>query len=214
MFFGGVFSDRSSAGVVTQVKNFNDTQSGSGAGTFVHSGTAGLSDSFNPFDSSLGTLDSFSIAWVVALNANGSADAGGGTVQVQMGGSFYVDTNSYSGGGGGDNTGSGPFGTFRTVTAVVTNTQSFLVSNAGVSYNPAILASVTGGTPFQLSYGSGSNVITTSYSGTSSVTAVMTGSATLTYNYTAAPVPEPSSMLIGGSLFAGVAGMRRLRKRA
>lgn len=215
MFFGGLFSDRLSAGVVTQVKNFNDTQSGSGAGTFVHAGPGGLSDSFNPFNSSLGTLDSFSIAWVIDLTSSGTAGADGGSLQVQMGGTFLVNTASYNGGGDGDSSGNGPFSVLPTINANLTNTSNFLVSNAGVTYDPQILASVTGNTPFQLSFSNGdNNAVYTNYTGAASVSAVMASSVTLTYNYTGAPVPEPSSMLIGGSLFAGVAGMRRLRKRA
>lgn len=72
------------AAVVTQVKNFNDTQSGSGSGTFVHAGPGGLYDTFNPFNSSLGTLNSFTIAWVIDLTSDGTTDAGGGSILIQI----------------------------------------------------------------------------------------------------------------------------------
>ena len=115
--------------------------------------------------------------------------------------------------GGGNNTGGGPNVPIGPISADATATNSFLVSEAGTSYDPALLAAVTGGSSFVLKYAS---PVKTSYSSMASVNSVMNGSVTLTYTYDPAPnpVPEPTSLAIGSVLFTGLIAMRRRRRQS
>lgn len=202
------------AGVVTQTKTFSDTQTNSGTGQIVHAGLSGLTESFNPFNSALGTLDSYTITWSTTTTGSGTTGNAGGAYTLNQGGTFYVGTSPYSGGGAG-NSASGVANTvLEQKTSTVNNTKTFLPSEAGVTYDPAIYGRVIGSSPFTLSYGGNSPTIYTTYNVMATVTSTLSGSVTLTYNYTAAPVPEPASMWIGASLLASTVGFRRFRRKA
>lgn len=214
VLFAGLSLGSVQAGVVTQTKTFSNTQTNSGTGQIVHAGLSGLSESFNPFNSALGTLDSYTIVWSTTTAASGTTSGTGGEYVLNQGGTFYVGTSAYSGGGAGNSASAGPNTLLPQKTSTVNNTKTFLTSEAGVTYNPAILAQVIGSSPFTLSYGGNSPTIFTTFTTMADVTSTLTGSVTLTYNYTAAPVPEPASMWIGASLLAGTVGFRRFRKKA
>lgn len=202
------------AGVVTQTKTFSNTQTNSGTGVIAHAGAAGLSESFNPFNGALGTLDSYTVDWSTTISASGTTSSSGGNFNVQQGGTYYFGTSSYGGNGGGDGSSAGPNTFISSRTAVVTHTKTFLPSQAGQTYDPAILGLVTGSTPFSLKYMGSPNTIYATFTTMADITSTLTGSVTLTYNYTGAPVPEPASMWIGASLLAGTVGFRRFRKKA
>ena len=202
------------AATVSRTVNFSDTRSVSGPGDIFHADSNGLiGTGFNPFDSSLGTLRSFQIAWTVTITASGTTSASGGTLSQSLGGFLLLDTVSYSGMGGGSNTGGGPNVPIGPISATATDTKSFLVSEAGFTYNPAMLAAVTGGSSFDLKYVS---PVKTSYASMASADSVMNGSVTMTYTYDPAanPVPEPTSMAIGSVLFTGLIAMRRRRRQS
>ena len=115
--------------------------------------------------------------------------------------------------GNGNNTGGGANSPIGPISATATDTKSFLVSEANINYDPALLAAVTGGSSFVLKYGS---PVKTSYATMASVNSVMNGSVTLTYTYDPAPnpVPEPTSLAIGSVLFTGLIAMRRRRRQS
>lgn len=90
---------------------------------------------------------------------------------------------------------------------------TFLVSNAGVTYNPAFLAAVTGGSPVTFSWGIGP--VAGTATGIASGTLTGTGSLRVTYDYTPfqteAPVPEPATGLVFAAGVAALVGYRRRR---
>lgn len=202
------------AGVIVQTRNFSNEQTESGSGRIIHAGDSGLvGQAFNPFSSSRGVLDSFTIEWTKTVVASGTTDATAGSFSISLGGSYRVGTSSYTGNGGGNGGSADPGTAIPEKTATVTNTYSFLPSNANVTYDPNILSQITGGSPFDLSYWGGVYTISTYYENMATITSRLTGSVKLTYNYTAT-VPEPASMWIGASLLAGTVGFRRFRKKA
>jgi hypothetical protein len=115
--------------------------------------------------------------------------------------------------GGGNNTGGGPNVPIGPISANATDTKSWLVSEAGTSYDATLLATVTGRSSFDLKFVS---PVKTSYATMASVNSEMNGSVTLTYTYDPAPnpVPEPTSMAIGSVLFTGLIAMRRRRRQS
>ncbi|MFZ4469687.1 MAG: hypothetical protein ACOYOZ_10535 [Pirellula sp.] len=202
------------AATVSRTVNFSDTVNTSGDGEIFHANSSGLiGTGFNPFVSSLGTLRSFQIDWTVTIFAMGTTSASGGNLSQSLGGQVYLNTTAYNGMGGGNNTGGGPNAPIGPILAVATATNSFLVSEAGTSYDPALLAAVTGGSSFDLKYVS---PVKTSYATMASVFSEMSGSVTLTYTYDPAPnpVPEPTSLAIGSVLFTGLIAMRRRRRQS
>jgi hypothetical protein len=202
------------AATVSRTVNFSDTVNTSGDGEILHANSNGLiGTGFNPFNSSLGTLRSFQIDWTVTITASGTTSASGGNLSQSLGGSLLLNTTNYGGMGGGNNTGGGPNVPIGPISANATDTKSWLVSEAGTSYDAALLATVTGGSTFDLKFVSPDK---TSYATMASVNSVMNGSVTLTYTYDPAPnpVPEPTSMAIGSVLFTGLIAMRRRRRQS
>ena len=208
-----VLCGSSNAGVVTQTFNFTDTKSGAGSGTFINANSSGATFTVNPFNTSLGTLDSFTFAWSLGMTGNGVGDAGGGSMSISYGGTTYVNTTSYNGGGAGDSTGG--IGTFSTLSKSSSITNNFTPANAGSTYDPAILATVTGGSAFSMSYNNGPSADTaySNYTNVVSATSTFTTDLTVTYNYTGAPasVPEPSFAVAGAALAAAMVVVRRRR---
>lgn len=199
------------AATIIQTESFNLTATASGGGTTVLADSNGLSASFSPFNQSLGTLLSFLIEWDLLMAAEGTTSGSGGSFTISIGGTFYVDDRSYNGGGDGGGTGSGP-NTFISDSAMVMSSDNFLVTNAGVTYDPAILTAVLGMSNFDLEYRNVSDTAFTSFNDMAEITSELTGSVTLTYNYTPA-IPAPASSLL---LLLGLGLMgrqQRLRNR-
>jgi hypothetical protein len=205
-------ASNSDAGVVTQTFNYTDTKSGTGSGTLINSNLNGVTFTVNPFNSALGTLDSFTLAWSISMTGDGVGDAGGGGMSIGYGGSAFVNTTTYNGiGNGAGTSGIGPFSTLSKSDSM---TNAYTVANAGVTYDPVILAAITGGSTFSMSYKNGSsNTAYASYTNVVSATSTFTAGLTVTYNYTAAPaaVPEPSVAVVGLALAAATVVVRRRR---
>ena len=90
-------------------------------------------------------------------------------------------------------------------------TNTYTPANAGITYNPATLAAVTGGSTFNLTFkNSSGNTAYATYSNVVSATSTFTAGLTVTYNYTAA-VPEPSFAVVGLALAAATVVVRRRR---
>jgi hypothetical protein len=204
------------ASVITNAVNFSDSQTTSGSGVIVHAGSSGLTGNFSPFNTSLGTLDSFIINWQVAISASGTANANasGGGISEGLGGSTYLNAIAYNGFGGGKGAGGAPNAAIPTTTATASNVRTHLPSDAGITYDPTLLSIVTGGSNFDITFKNvGGNTVYNTYTNMADITSTMTGSVTLTYNYTPAvpepsPVPEPSTFALL-CLGLGVAGFVR-----
>lgn len=206
------FCGSSQAGVVTQTFSSSDTKVGTGSGSLLNSNLNGVTFTVNPFNSALGTLDSFTFAWVLSMTADGVGADSSGFLSISYGGTAYVNADSYAGGGNGGSTGGA--GTFSPLSKSTSLTHNYLPANAGSSYNPAFLAAVTGGSTFSMTFknGTGSTAFAT-YSSVVSATSTYTTALTVTYNYTGAPaaVPEPSFAVAGLALAAATVVVRRRR---
>ncbi len=190
---------------VTQTVPFSFSNSGPVPLTIVTSGQ--FTATANPFNPGLGTLESFQVIWSIDFSASGTATGGtGGSISGSTGGTYYVNGLSYSGNGGGDSDG-GPFGQGLSLSFNVSDNKLFLVSEAGVSYNPSILAAALGASDFPLSWNAGFQV---SGNDVGNVSGSAIGSVSITYNY----VPEANTYAAVGLLLAaaGIVGWRRRRQ--
>lgn len=178
------------ASVITSTANFNDTKSSSGSGqiTFTE-----LTANFAPFNASLGTLQSFIFDWEVTLSTSSITSSAGGGFSQSIGGNTYINTFSYHGGGGGGSNGGGPNTTLPATPSPVSIQDTYLVANA----NPTILSIVTGGSNFDLAYKptSGPNLAIVNFTNMAAISSSLTGSVSVSYDYTPA-VPEPSTYLL------------------
>ncbi len=193
------------ASVITTTVTFTNTQSASGSGTIIHAGSSGLSGNFSPFNAALGTLDSYLIDWEVAITASGTPILLGGSFGETLGGGVYVNSINYNGGGNSTSAGSGNNTPIPAKTLNLSVVQDFPVATA----NPAISSAVTGGSDFSLTYKTGGNTAYSSYTNMADFTSTLTGSASITYNYTPS-VPEPSTYLLL-TISLGAVGYARKR---
>jgi hypothetical protein len=196
----------SSAALFVQEVPFSFSASGTTA-------TAPLTDagdftaSFNPFNASLGTLNSFRVEWNVAYQMNFTNSVNGGNGSISASGTYYLGGLGYSGNGGGDGDSGNAGVPLEAGFGVLGDT---LFSTSSITYNPAILALVTGPDSFDAVWDSST---TPYFEGVAGWSATATGSVKLTYDYT--PVPEPADAGIAAAFVAaGVAvGFRRMKRR-
>lgn len=177
-----------SAADLVQTATFSTSDSASGTGTLVVVPKEGLSKGpFDPFDPSLGTLNSFTISWSSTLTTSGVVNSSAnGSFNASIGGNFCVNDVSYAGTGNGSGTGDTTAAALGPISVPIAATNVFKVSEAGSVYNSSFLSAVTGSTGFILSYINSSAVATVSYSNLTSLTSSLIGTVTLTYNYTPA----------------------------
>jgi hypothetical protein len=196
------------AQTVVQTVNFDETTNYPGvSGSFEHVGSSFFTGVFDPFDGSLGTLESFVIEWTLINTATGNLGVSGGSVSMSVSGSLLLDGIFYRGGVvNADGTG-GPPNAGISLSASIAETDTFLVSGAGVDYGFGLLSVVTGADSFTLAFNAPVNF---SVSGSATFDASTLGDVTLTYSYT--PVPEPSSSAaLLGAFAVGLAVWRRRR---
>ena len=204
-----VFCARSSdAGVITQTFNFTDSNASGSTGSLVIVDANGVSFSVNPFNSSLGTLDSFTLAWNLNITGDGNGNGPASSLHVSYGGSTYVNTSVYN--GWGDSLNATGAGLYPTQSNSFTLTNTFTPANSGITYNPAILAAITGGSQFNATFKGGPNTARMSYQDVSFASGEFTAGLTVTYNYTSA-VPEPSFAVAGLALATATVFVRRRR---
>jgi hypothetical protein len=193
------------AAVFVQTVPFNLTASGTtSTSALVNSGD--LTGTVAPFNPGFGTLTSFNVVWhlTYTLNCVNDASGTGTSSSISCGGTFYLNGTGYDGDGGGNGNGAAPNASY-VVTFDLDHSNSFAVDQSGVSYSPALLAAVTGGSSFPVAY---SSPTTPNLGHVSSWSASAVGSVQVSYNYT--PVPEPlSAAMVGAGLVAVAVGFRR-----
>lgn len=160
--------------------NEGDLYQGSGSRELV--GPNYFTATVEPFDDSLGTLLSFTIRCELdgALAGTvGTADTVG-SASGGLGGTFFLGGISFDGTGGA-NGGGGATGTPLAVDfGIPTYDRTLLLSDAGVTYNPALVDVVTGSQPFEVLYQSAVNV---NFANMEDLQASIAGSLTVTYTY-------------------------------
>jgi hypothetical protein len=172
-----------------------------------------------PFNTALGTLTSTTIAWATTASFSGTVGAaeGGGGAGFSFGGSYFVDGAPYAGNGSGGGDGGTTGSTLSINIASYGSTYQFLSSDAGIYYDPNILAAFIGLNPYPITYSQGGNNSPYSFSYSNIASGTGSGSVTttasVTYDYVAAPsasVPGPLPLLGVGAAWGW---SRRLRRR-
>jgi len=175
--------------------------------------------SVQPFDASLGTLNTATIEWNTW--AIGTVFVwpftNGGSLGFEFGGGVNLNAFAYGGYGGGGGDGAGQGQTFSVNLAPPVTTNTFSAANAGVTFDAGIWDAILGTTPYTLSY-TGSYPGGTPYRITSINigfgNASMTTTATVRYDYSPSnpivPVPAPLPLVGIGAAWGW---SRRLRRR-
>jgi hypothetical protein len=186
------------AETVVQPANFSASNEGnlfSGFGSQPLVAGDFFTANFQPFDSSLGTLTSFTVHCEIEGLLTGTIGEEGdeGSANASMGGTFAIGGSAFSGTGGGNN-GVGSMGEPIEVSfAIPTFEQTLTVANSGVSYDPAILSKVTGTEPFPVAFSTpvpGGTTVTVGYANVSDLAASVAGTITFTYTYETAAGTE------------------------
>ena len=158
-----------------------------------------------PFDLSLGTLESITVAWNATVTGTISHSSG---ISIKTTGDERLILGSvhYSGFGS-EKAGE------KTATFTLQGTHTFLVSEANIRYDPALLDWVTGASNYDVRWTGGLVFrIVNAFDG-ETYHASADGSVSVTYTYSA--IPEPSTYaLIFGSAALGLVAWRRRRKIA
>lgn len=196
------------AGVVTQTEAFSFSAGPvSGTGELDVVDVGDFSFAASPFNSNLGTLTSFQVIWDLTFSADGTAGSGAqtGILTGSVGGTIKLAGSGYNGDGssGSDNAATGNAVSYSFDIDV---SDTFLPENANKTYDPAILAAVTGSTNFTVAYVTGYSV---DYTNMTDVTGAASGTVKVIYNYTPA-VPEPGTLPLLGF---GVIGLMAARCR-
>ncbi len=195
------------AATVVQTKTYTFSASLNGSGS-VPPNASGIALTVDPFDASLGTLESFTISWApatVTFTGVVNPTGGNGSLSGGLGGTLSIDGAGYGGRSNGSGASGGANASLDASFTLSATSDTFLVSGAGTTYNPAYLASVRDSTPFDISLSN-----TASYSYTNLASGLISVSMPLTVTYTYTPVPEPSAAVLGG---LGALALLRRRKR-
>ena len=208
----------SPAQAITAIQNFSTTDTFTSFSPANASATRYFSPlpqfTVQPFNTALGTLTSTTIVWETTASFSGTvgtaAETGSGS--FSFGGSYFVGNQSYSGNGSGNGNGGNSGETISTSITPYGDTELFLTSNAGVTYDPSILAAFLGANPFPISYSNSSNQDSSpyrfSFTNIESGSASFTTTASVTYDFV--PVPGPLPLLGAGAAWGW---SRKLRRR-
>jgi len=173
-----------------------------------------------PFNAHLGTLTSTLVTWSTTASFTGTVGSasGGGSASFSFGGQYEVDGIAYAGNGTGNGNGTSAGNTFSVNVGPYGNSNLFPTTNAGVTYNPLILADFQGANPFSIAHLNSTNPGNTpyrfTYNNINSGSASFTSTASVTYDYVAAPsiatAPGPLPLLGAGAAWGW---SRQLRRR-
>jgi hypothetical protein len=170
--------------------NAGNLYNGTGSAAVVSPGF--FSRNMQPFDLSMGTLQSFTVKWEISGMLSGTAGPTGGNASVSFtnpaGGVYFTIAGGiYDGGGGGNGNGAGPGQPFVVnlpATGAMVSDKTYAVADAGVGYDPTILTALTGTSPFATAFTGG---VTVNYGTVADLAASVTGKVTLTYTYEPPP---------------------------
>ena len=145
-----------------------------------------FSAQFQPFDSSLGTLVSFTVNCEIQGALDGSVDSGAetGRASGNMGGTFLIGGIAFQGTGGGSEVEEAGGSQLFVEFGIPAFEKELLPSDAGVNYDPQILALVTGDQPFDYTFSSG---VAVDYESVVDLKAGVEAVLTMTYNYSPRP---------------------------
>lgn len=213
---GIAFAAAMFASDIASAESFNQTKSGSFSFNAFDSteqrisviGSSGLIETFNPFNVALGTLQSVDVSWAFTQNFNVTVGPdNGGNISFVPGGTFFVGSSGYDGYGNNTSTGGGP-GIVLSVSQPFSRNRSFVIAG-NPDYDPAIQLAFTGNNTFDLQWATGAADLYAN--NISSGIMNFTHSASVTYNYTAAAVPEPETyaLMLGGLGALGYVVRRR-----
>ncbi len=196
---------------VTQSRAFSVTKTGSGTGTLTVVGPEGLVGSgFTPFDSSLGTLTSFSVKWDATLTTSATvspSSTGGGGFSAAIAAGCYLNAEVNSGLSGSGGAGAAPGAVVTSSPVVISKLITCPVPDSPRTYNQAWLAGVTGASNFNLSLGGTTPIANVDHNGLSSISSTLVATVTLTYTYTPTYSPAtyntPTSQVLGGWVNGG-----------
>jgi hypothetical protein len=203
----GAFSFAAQAASVPQTFNFPFTFSDvitNSSTEFVSLPNSGDNEAaVLPFDTTLGTLDSVDVNWTWGVSFSGLSGANSGNVGLYMPGTVSLLGFGYGGNGAGGGNGVAPNTSFSAATSSASVNKNFSAADAGFSYNSAIWAAFSGNSSYTAKLALGGYSL--SYANLASGTFTSNADLVVTYNYTAAAVPEPSAFaLLGvGALYLG-----------
>ncbi len=162
-----------------------------------------------PFNTALGTLNSVDLNWDWGISFSGESSGGvnGGSVSLNMGGSTYVGAVSYSGSGTGGGNSVGPNTQFSAVAPQAFVHKNYTAAGAGLTY-AAIWTAISGNSSYAAKLVLGGPQ---TYTDLASGTFTANTDLVVTYNYTAAAIPEPSSTCaLLGLCALGLVARRRM----
>jgi hypothetical protein len=165
--------------------NYSATITGPGTGQLTSSGD--MSTTFGPF--TLGTPSGVEIKWTYQEFFTGTTGPGTGTngISLGFGGASAIDGNVYGSTGGGGGNGGPANISFSAQTTLGSLDNSF---TQGVG-NPAWWTSLTGGSPFAVSFGVNTSE---SYTVLGTATGTLTGTGRVEVIYTYTPTAVPSTV--------------------
>lgn len=140
---------------------------------------------FEPFDASLGTLQSFTVRCRLngALVGMAGDAEGTGSASSGFGGSFSIGGAAFDGTGGPGGNGVADAGSpLEVAIGIPDYERNLTVANAGVSYDPAILAAITGNAPYPISFNTGGGVMV-NFANVADLRASLGGVISITYIY-------------------------------
>jgi hypothetical protein len=156
---------------------------------------------FEPFDESLGTLESFTIRCNISglLQGLGGDAEPTGTAASGYGGAFSIGGATF------DGTGTSPVepvfadtgASLEVPMGSIDYERNLTVANAGVTYDPAIVTTLTGDAPFPISFNTGGGVMV-SYSNVADLQASLSGTISITYVYQAVAGGTSESLTVTG----------------
>lgn len=155
---------------------------------------------FEPFDASLGTLQSFTIRCRLngaLAGVAGDAEATG-SASSGFGGAFSIGGAAFDGTGGPGGNGVADAGSpLEVAIGIPDYERNLTVANAGVSYDPTILAAVTGNAPYPISFNTGGGVMV-NFANVADLQASLGGVISITYIYQPAAGGTPESLTVTG----------------
>lgn len=163
--------------------------------------------SAQPFNSLLGTLESFTVTFALTYDGSQTNGGGIGSFSISSSGNFLFNGISLGGSGQGSGNG-GPAFANLTASFPINFSRTMFVADAGVLYDPALLSAVTGNSGFEVRHPHTPTISPDGQVSAFRLSLREGSSVTLTYNY--APIPEPGTAALA-LLALGFATLRRRR---